>query len=178
METSNKKQIIENTELLKLYLNKTEDGDRTTYFDLENSDDIDDIFYLFSNSLYEDPYVFYRILLYIANNRNNPSQELFYKSLLHFVATLAPQFILSNIDILLKFGYKNDILYLLLSQNIQSRVIKYVDHLAKNDNDFKTLKSGNLLKKTKSVKVSYNEADVVKLLTKILDDPIFNGISI
>lgn len=175
METlEDKKTITENIEFLKWYLDKTDDN----YEISKDEDENEKLFFFLSTCVYEDPFVFFRIVLYIANTRNTPSQELIYRQILHFLSTLTPQYILANLDLLIEFGYKNDILFLLSSSNIQKRVIKYINHVAKNDNDFKLLLDGKLIDKERKKLISYNILeDPIKLLETILDDNTFNGIS-
>lgn len=146
-----------------------------------NENEKERIFAIFSNAAYEDPFVFMRIVLYIANTRTKDSQEIAYKTILHFLAILLPQFILNNLDLILEFGYKNDVLFLLQAPNLQQRVIKYIESKAKTDDDFKILLDGKLINKNRHRKIFYKpklnyKNGIVKLLEKILDDPNMNGI--
>lgn len=189
METlENKKTITDNLELLKWYLNKDENRSQ---FDPENEKE--ELFYFLSICLYEDPFVFFRILLYVANTRTSTSEEIIYKQMLHFLSVLAPQYLLANMDLLIKFGYKNDILILLTASNIRNRVIKFITHLSKTDDDFKTLLNGKLIEKNRNTIIKYKEksplqidkyinniddnSEIIELLENILDDPNLNGIS-
>ena len=174
-KTEGKKIIIHNLEFLKWYLEiKPED------FELEykSEEKSKELFYLFTNCVYEDPFIFLRLILYIANTRTELYQEFIYKTVLHFIGVLVPQYLLSNLDMIIEFGYKNDVLYLLSTPNIQNRIIKYVEHKSKEDKDFKILLNGTMLDKIRNIVCKYKTKEPITLLENILDDPLFNGISV
>jgi len=174
MENStNKKTIKFNTSVLNWYLN--EDKVKQIHDDKYR----EKIYSLFTNAAYEDPLVFMRIVLYIANTRTKDDEIIGYKSLLHFLGILLPQFVLNNIDLILKLGNKNDVLYFLSIPNIQKRIIKFIEYKSKYDSDYKDLLNGNVIKTKINRVIKYNkENNVVTLLQNILDDPNFNGINV
>lgn len=139
------------------------------------------IFATLTNAMYEDSHCFMRIVLYIANIRKTDIQEIGYKAILHFIATTNSELIFNNIDLIIKFGKKDDVLYLLQSPNIAEWAKKYIQHLAQTDDDYKQLLNGQLINKPIERKVRYKpklrKKDKLSiLLEKILQDPIFNGI--
>lgn len=174
-ENKEQKKIVHNLDFLKWYLEtKPED------FELEykSEEKTKELFLLFTECIYEDPFVFMRLILYIANTRTEVYQEFIYKTLLHYIGILSPQFVLSNIDMLINFGYKSDILYLLSVPNIQKRIIKYIEHKSKVVNEFKTLLEGKMIEKIRTNICTYEIKNPVSLLETILDDASLNGISI
>ena len=141
------------------------------------------IFSTLSNALFEDPHCFMRIVLYIANTRTTDIQEISYKTILHFLATMDSNLLFNNIDLIIQFGKKDDVLFLLQSPNVAERTKKYIEHLSNSDDDYKQLLNGKLINKTIERKVYYKpklrKKDKMSiLLTKILQDPIFNGLQI
>lgn len=146
-----------------------------------NNSEKEKIFSLITNSIFEDPYCFMRILLYYANTRKTTYQELFYKYLIHVTATVAPLYILSNLDLICELGRKEDCLYFLTNPNTRERTIKWIDHKAKLDKDFETLKSGNMIHTKSNIITRYKPKTgknhkMSEFLEKVLADPNFNGI--
>lgn len=172
MENSTNKTIIYNTTLLKWYLEE----DLVKHIHDEQYKE--KLFTLFTEASYEDPFIFMRIVLYIANTRTKDDQEIAYKTLIHFMCILLPQFILNNIDMLVKFGNKNDILYLLSAPNLQKKVVKYIEYKSKYDKDYKSLLDGKLIKTEIDRFIKYDDCTITELLEKILDDSAFNGIKV
>lgn len=140
------------------------------------------IFGICSKAILEDPKIFMRILLYFANIRKGVIQEFFYKTLLIFLGTTFPEILMANIELIIKLGKKDDVLYIMQCPNLTEKIITYVKHKAKSDDeDFKTLLSGNTSKSKIKRIVRYlpkfkkeNKWDI--FLYKILDDANFNGI--
>jgi hypothetical protein len=141
------------------------------------------IFSLMSYSFLEDHYCFMRILLYIANTRKTDEQEITYKIIIHFLCIMFPDIVMANIDMFLNLGKKDDVIYFLQCSNMSAMILKYVNHKAKQDDDFKILLTGELIKKNQSVFIKYKPKFKSKLvwtvfLNQLLDDPILNGITL
>lgn len=165
------KTITFNIELLKWYFSKNKK--------ITDETEMNKLFTLMSYSLLEDTKIFMRILLYIANRRRTDEQEIAYKILVHFMGVMSAELVFANLDLIIDFGKKNDILYFLQCQNITSKTITYIKHKAKIDNDFKSLLEGKLLNDVRVQKVFYKpENNWNEFLIKILDDPIYNGITV
>ena len=135
-------------------------------------------------SILEEPYIFMRILLYVSNTRRSNEEELAYKILIHFLGTMFPEMAIANLDLFVSLGKKDDILYFMQCSNITQRVITYINHKAKTDEDFKTLLDGKVIGLPINRLVRYKPKLGRKhhrwdiFLMKILDDPTFNGITI
>lgn len=167
--------IIYNIELLKWYFE--------THKDINGDDDKQRIFSIFSYSMIEEPYIFMRILLYIANTRHTDEQEIAFKTLVIFLGTMFPELCMANLDLFMKLGKKDDILFFMQCPNISARVIKYVKHKVKEDADFQILLDGTIIDKPIKRIVRYKPKmkkghSWSVFLNKILDDPAFNGITI
>lgn len=174
-EVTTKKPIFYNVELLKWYFSKG----KHILTDLEKQK----IFSIFSYSMLEDPYIFMRVILYIANTRRSNEEEIAYKILVHFLGTMFPEICMANLDLFMKLGKKDDILYFMQCNNITQRVVTYINHKAKQDDDFKILLNGEVIGMPVDRQVRYRPKmkkghrwDV--FLIKILDDVTFNGITI
>ncbi len=141
------------------------------------------VFGILSYALLEDPHCFMRIVLYIANTRKTDEEELSYKILIHLLGSVTPEIILANLELFLKFGKKDDILYFIQIPSITERIIKYVKHIVKTDSDYEKLQMGTLINAPINRVVSYKpkmklDNTWTLFLNQILDDPIFNGIII
>lgn len=141
------------------------------------------IFSFMTYSSIEDPYCFLRIMLYIANTRHTDEQEIFYKIVIHFLGTMYPEIVMANLELFIKLGKKDDVLYFLQCPGITARVSTWIKHKAKEDPDFNMLLDGKLIGKKINRVVRYKPKltknstwDV--FLYKILDEPVFNGIII
>lgn len=170
-----KKPIFYNVELMKWYFQQ---GKRI----LEDSEK-QKIFSILSFSVLEEPYVFMRVMLYIANTRRSNEEEISYKILIHFLGTMFPEMCMANLDMFVSLGKKDDILYFMQCSNITQRIITYVNHKSKEDNEFKKLLEGTVIGTPIKRQVRYkpklkrgHKWDV--FLMKILDDPSFNGITL
>lgn len=141
------------------------------------------LFNILTLAILEDPYIFIRIVLYIANTRKTNKQEIQYKLLLHFISTMFPEIVMANIQLFINLGKKDDILYFLQTPNITERIITWIKHKSKLDNDFNTLLNGELIN-SKINRIIYYKPKLNKkakwdiFLYKILDDPTFNGITV
>jgi hypothetical protein len=127
----------------------------------------------------EDPACFMRIVLYFANTRKGAKQELTYRVILHFLSIMYPDWIMINIEQLIRMGAVTDVYYLI--PNMSSRVMTWVKHKARTDEVFAQLMRGELTKSKIDRSVRYlpkfgKNYRWSTLLTKILDDPTFNGI--
>lgn len=170
-----KKPIFHNVELLKWYFTKNKH--------ILTDEEKQKIFSILSYSVLEEPYIFMRILLYIANSRRSNEEEIAYKVLIHFLGTMFPEMCFANLDLFMKLGKKDDILYFMQCNNITQRVVTYINHKAKEDDEFKILLDGKVIGMPIDRQVRYKPKlkkghrwDV--FLMKILDDPLFNGITL
>jgi len=174
METINEEKIIitQNIELLKWYFDKN----KNILKDIEK----EKIFNLLSACIYEDPLVFFRIFLFIANTRKTDEQEIVFKTIVHFVGILVPEVVMANIEKFIQFGSKTDVLYYIKVPALTKRIVTWVNHKSKTDKDFKTLYNGTLIDTKITKQISYNleKNNYVLLLEKILDDSLFNGIQL
>lgn len=177
METTitEKKAIFYNIELLKWYFQRGKH--------VLQDEEKQKIFSILSYSVLEEPYIFMRIMLYIANARRSNEEEISYKILVHFLGTMFPEMCMANLDMFMSLGKKDDILYFMQCSNITQRVITYINHKAKIDDEFKTLLEGSVIGMPIDRQVRYkpklkrgHKWDV--FLMKILDDPLFNGITL
>lgn len=155
------------------------------FFQIDKKYDDKEKEYMFNVMSYaslEEPYIFMRIILYIANTRSK-SQELHYKQILHFLCVMYPEWILANLHLLLSLGSKNDILFLIQSNTITPRLLTWVKHQAKIDPDFAHLMTGEVIDKPIKRVIRYKPKLVKNtkwsiFLNKILDDPKLNGIAL
>jgi len=158
------------------------------YFKEQNIDILHDnekqrIFSFLTYSMLEDPYCFLRIMLYIANTRKTDKQEILYKIIIHFLGTMFPEIVMANLELFIKLGKKDDVLYFLQCPGITERVITWIKHKAKEDMDFKILLDGKMIG-TKIKRVIRYKPKLTKdskwdiFLFKILDDTTFNGITV
>lgn len=170
-----KKHIKDNITLLNWYfkynVNITQDQEK------------EKLFSILTLAITEDPYIFIRIMLYIANTRKTDKQEIQYKLLIHFIASMFPELTMANLDLFINLGKKDDILYFLQTPNITERVITWIKHKAKLDNDYNILLNGTMINKNINRIIYYRPKLNKKskwniFLFKILDDPNFNGITI
>jgi hypothetical protein len=140
----------------------------------------DKVFSLLTYSFLEDPLCFLRIMLYIANTRRSDSQEISYKVIIHFLGVMFPEVLYANLDLFIKLGNKKDTLYFLQCNTLTPRVLKWVRHMAKEDNDFEQLNKGIMIDVKSPITIRYKarNKDFKSLLEKILDDPSFNNIII
>lgn len=177
METTitEKKAIFYNVELLKWYFQRGKH--------VLQDEEKQKIFSILSYSVLEEPYIFMRIILYIANARRSNEEEISYKILVHFLGTMFPEMCMANLDMFMSLGKKDDILYFMQCSNITQRIITYINHKAKTDDEFKTLLEGSVIGMPIDRQVRYkpklkrgHKWDV--FLMKILDDPLFNGITL
>ena len=174
-EQEQQRVIAYNVDLLQWYFTKNKH--------IISDQEKDRLFSIMSYAMMEDTHCFMRVLLYIANTRVRDEEEIAYKILLHFLGVMSPEIVMANIDMLLTFGRKDDILYLLQCTNITDRILTFLKHKAKEDPDFATLMEGTQIKKP-SKRVAYYRPKFNKdntwsvFLTKLLDDPKFNGISL
>ena len=174
-ETDGKHVISDNLVFLEWYFK----GEKNLLSDAEKQR----IFSFMTYSSIEDPYCFLRIMLYIANTRRTDEQEIFYKIVIHFLGTMYPEIVMANLELFIKLGKKDDVLYFLQCPGITARVSTWIKHKAKEDPDFNMLLDGKLIGKKINRVVRYkpkltknSKWDV--FLYKILDDPNFNGITI
>jgi hypothetical protein len=150
---------------------------------LLNDNEKQRIFSFMTYATIEDPYCFLRIMLYIANTRRTDIQEIFYKVVIHFLGTMYPEVVMANLELFIKLGKKDDVLYFLQCQGITERVITWIKHKAKEDSDFQTLLDGKMIGRKIQRKVYYKPKLTKyhtwdKFLYKILDDATFNGITL
>lgn len=141
------------------------------------------VFSFLTYSILEDPYCFLRIVLYIANTRHTDKQEIFYKTIIHFLGAMFPEIIMANLDLFINCGKKDDVLYFMQCQGITERVITWIKHKAREDQDFAILLNGKLIGKPINRTIYYKPKFSKNFkwsvfLTKILDEPFFNGITI
>jgi hypothetical protein len=177
METTiTKKSIYYNVELLKWYFTR---GKAIT-----SEEEKQKAFSILSYSVLEDPYIFMRIMLYVANARRSDEEELSFKLLVIFIGTMFPEMAMANLDLFMKLGKKDDILYFIQCPNIAPRVIKYIKHKAKMDEEFNILLNGEVIGIPIDRQVRYKPKMKLKnhrwdiFLFKILDDALFNGITL
>lgn len=174
METINEEKIIitQNIELLKWYFDKN----KNILKDIEK----EKIFNLLSACIYEDPLVFFRIFLFIANTRKTDEQEIVFKTIVHFVGILVPEVVMANIEKFIQFGSKTDVLYYIKVPALTKRIVIWVNHKSNSDEDFKTLYQGTLIKSKINREINYTleNKNYISLLEKILDDSKFNGIQL
>ncbi len=138
------------------------------------------IFSLMSNAYLEDPYCFLRIMLYIANTRSKDSDEIAYKIMIHFLGIMMPDVIMNNIELFTTIGKKMDVIYFLQCNVLTNKVLKWIRHKAKYDNDYAVLSSGKFIDVKSIYKIRYKakRSDIKSLLLKILDEPLFNGLMV
>lgn len=175
MPQEDKKVIVHNIDLLKWYFNK----DKSILQEQQK----ERAFAIMSLASMEDPFIFMRILLYICNTRKTDEQELVYKTIIHFACIMYPDWMFNNIHHFTRLGKKEDVLYFLQVPSIAERVVKYVNHLAKEDEYYASLVQGNYVKTKIKRIVRYvpklkRKDGLVVFLHKILDDPTFNGIAL
>mgnify|MGYP000923339012 FL=1 len=93
METTliEKKPIFYNIELLKWYFQRGKD--------ILNDTEKQKVFSILSYAVLEDPFIFMRIMLYVANARRSNEEELCYKILIHFLGTMFPEMCMANLDL-------------------------------------------------------------------------------
>lgn len=166
--------ISDNLIFLEWYFN----GD----INLLNDSEKQRIFSFLTYSILEDPHCFLRIMLYIANTRKTDKEEIFYKIVIHFLGTMFPELVLANMELFIKLGKKDDVLYFLQCPGITERVITWIKHKAKKDSDFNILLDGKIIGKKINRVIRYKPKlkkdckwDI--FLFKILDDPTFNGLA-
>lgn len=148
-----------------------------------NERDKEYAFNIMSQSVVEDPYIFMRCVLYIANVRTTDEQEIIYKTIMHFLCTMFPDFLMNNIELLLKLGKNDDVLYIIQSKVLTAKILTQINHKIKIDKTetFIKLQNGEEInEKIKRViyykpkfNKNYNQTD---FLYKILDEPKLNGI--
>ena len=141
------------------------------------------IFNLMTYSFLEDSYCFMRIMLYIAHTRNNDEKEIAYKIMVHFLGTMFPEIVLANLDMFVKLGKKNDVLYFVQIPSISQRVGKWIKHIAKSEPIFNNLLNGKLINEPRELNIYYqpkwnNKNKWTILINKILDETLFNGITL
>jgi hypothetical protein len=175
MEDKERHTISDNIIFLEWYFK----GD----MNLLNDNEKQRIFSFMTYATLEDPYCFLRIMLYIANTRRTDRQEIFYKIVIHFLGTMYPEVVMANLELFIKLGKKDDVLYFLQCQGITERVITWIKHKAKEDKDFQTLLDGKMIGLKIDRKVYYKPKLTKyhtwdKFLYKILDDATFNGITL
>jgi hypothetical protein len=183
-------------EILEQLMTKENDGKRSLAFNVKvldwyfntrefilNDSEKDKIFSLMTYASIEDPYCFMRVLLYIANTRRTDREEIAYKIMVHFLATMFPEFVMANLDLFTGLGRKDDVLYFMQCSSISERVASWIKHMSKTDDDFKMLMEGSVIGKNIERKIRYRPKfgknrkwDV--FLFKILDDPTLNGITL
>lgn len=170
-----KHTIAYNVDLMKWYFTKNKN--------IISDDEKDKVFHLMSYAFLEDHYCFMRLMLYIANTRKTDEQEISYKIMIHFLSILFPDITLANIDMFLTLGKKDDVLYFLQCANISANVLRYINHKAKTDSDFKILLNGKMIKKKIERKIKYkpdfkSNTTWNDFMFNLLDDPIFNGVTL
>ena len=174
METIEEEKIIitENVDLLKWYFKKNKN--------ILDDKEKEKLFNLLSASIYEDPLVFFRIFLYIVNTRKTNEQEICFKIMIHFIGILVPEVVMANLQKFIDFGSKSDVLYYIKVPALTKRIVTWVNHKSKEDNDFKILYEGTLItqKIKRKIKYTLENKNYISLLEKILDDSEFNGIQI
>ena len=141
-------------------------------------------FNIMALAISEDPAIFMRIMLYIANTRKTVEQELSYKIMIHFICSMNPDWTMANIQLLINLGKKDDVLYFLQSPILTKRVLTWTNHKAKEDIEFKTMIETGQLINTPIKRIIKYKPKLGKnykwsiFLFKILDDPNFNGITL
>jgi len=173
MENIEEKVVITyNVDLLKWYFNK----DKNILKDLEK----EKLFNILAACIYEDPLVFFRIFLFIANTRKTDDEEIIFKILVHFIGVLTPDVVMANLEKFIQFGKKSDVLYFIKVPALTKRIVTWVNHKSKEDKYYKDLYAGNLKKSEINTITNYSLIDnnFVLLLENILDDSNFNGIQI
>jgi len=159
-----KHTITYNLELLKWYLDDEQINTEHTFANL-------------SLAYAEDQLCFIRIFMYVSNTRTTERDEMVYKILIHFLCVIASDLVMLNIDLFLKVSNnKEDIIFYLQCPVISERILKYINHLAKVDDDFKNIKDFNLSNKKEKSDIEYTYETTSDLLICILDEPKFNGI--
>lgn len=141
------------------------------------------IFATLTHSVLEDHHCFMRIVLYIANTRSTDRQEIFYKTIIHFISTMFPEIIMANLELFVKLGKKDDVLYFVQCPGISQRVSTWIKHKAKEDTDFCMLLDGTLIgthiNRIIRYKPKFGKTKKWDIFVyKILDDPSFNGITL
>lgn len=119
--TQEKKTIFWNLQLWKWYF--------TYDKNLMNDSEKDKLFAIMVSSSGEDIKLFMRFFLYVANTRNF-YKEVEYKTMCHFISLMYPDMLMANIELVVKLGKKDDILYLM--PNLHAQVLKWVRHKIKN----------------------------------------------
>lgn len=120
-----KRTIKWNVELWKWYFNTND----SIVLDKEK----EQAFNIMGLASSEDIRLFTRFLLYTANTRNF-KKDIKYKTLCYFTGLMFPDFAIANLDLILRLGKKSDILYFMPA--IPEKIMTYVNHKAKEDNDF------------------------------------------
>lgn len=164
----NKKQIIYNLLFLELYKDKSKIEEY-----IKNENDV--LFNILSMAYMEDIFIFFRILLYIANNRKNDVDEVFYKIIIQFIASMNSDVIMANIDIFLKNGKYADVLYYLQCPSLTKKINTYIKSKSNNNKIFKKLLKGKIPKE-KIKRIKFKKTNTKDLLIEILDCVNFNGI--
>lgn len=123
-----KRTIFWNVQLWKWYFTYSKD--------ITNDTEKDKLFALLVSASGEDIKLFMRFFLYVANTRNY-YQEIGYKTMCHFISLMYPDMLMANIELLIKCGKKDDILYLMPNMHIQ--LMRWMKHISKEDNDFKIM---------------------------------------
>lgn len=167
-------QLKANINFLKWYFN--------TKIDIRTDKEKEKLFNILATAYLEDVYCFVRIYLYIANTRTTDLQELKFKSIIHFMCIIEPELCIANLNLFITAGYKKDILFY-VSSVISGRVLPFIKHKAyEGDEFFKELMEGKILDEVKENKITYkllnrkNKWSI--LIDKILDEPLFNGITV
>ena len=126
----------------------------------------------------EDMKLFMRFFLYVANTRNKYT-ELHYRFMCHFLGTFFKDVVYANIELIIRLGKKNDVLY--FTPALPKEMMKWVKHKAKIDDDYKVLLEGKQIETPIERKVYYKPKYTKNykwqfFFEKIAGDPTFNGI--
>lgn len=104
--------------------------------DLINDTEKDKLFGIMVSASGEDIKLFMRFFLYVANTRNF-YQEIAYKTMCHFISLMYPDMLMLNLELMIKLGKKDDILYLM--PNLHVQLLRWLKHKVKEDADFQYL---------------------------------------
>ena len=166
----NKKIIHWNVQLWKVYFYQE--------LDWNNTNHKENMMNILTAAASEDMKLFMRFFLYVANTRN-ASTEIKYKFMCHFLGSMFGDIVLANIELIIKLGRKNDVLF--FTPSIPELMVKWVNHKAKTDDDYKILLEGKQIEK-KIDRMVYYKPKYTKnykwqfFFEKIASDPTFNGI--
>lgn len=162
--------ITENIEVLKWFY--SEEKELT-------EDEKSSIFVTLSLAYAEDAHAFLRVFKYMTNKRKGSLQEQRYRVIIHFLSVMIPNIVMANLEDFIQLGYKNDVIYYAMTPSLTKHILKYVNHKARMDKDFKSLiDTGKMMNVSNPPSIDFDliDNDYVKLMENILDEPAFNNI--